>query len=174
MSSSNNGKKTLREFKDFIGFIQNLWGILSGISIFFPLSNVLFKVIPIRLTQDDPSGGWSYLSPQLVTAVSTMVTLFVLLWTFGQRGNLGDDTKNLNFSRHAWISLILGFVFLIRYLGIDASIYVLFYDPLGITHGDPGRFVGDIFLLLSYVGFFALVTRAFILLGMREYFGTKR
>jgi hypothetical protein len=170
MSSSNNGKKFLNEFKDFIDFIQNLWGILSGISIFFPLSNVLFKVIPIRSTQDDPSGGWSYLSPQLVTAVSTMVTLFVLVWTFGQRRNL-RATKKFNFSRHAWISLILGFISLVLYLGIDTSIYVLFYDPLGITHGDPGRFVGDIFLLLFYVGFFALVTRAFILLGMREYFG---
>ena len=170
MSSSNNGKKFLGEFKDFIGFIQNLWGILSGISIFFPLSNVLFKVIPIRSTQDDPSGGWSYLSPQLVTAVSTMVTLFVLVWTFGQRSDSQSPSKKSNISRRAWFSLILGFMSLILYLGIDATIYNLIYGPLEITHGDPGRFVGDIFLLLFYVCFFALVTRAFILLGMKEFF----
>ena len=170
MTSSNNGKNFLDEFRDFIGFIQNLWGMLAGISILFPLSNALFKVIPIRSTQDDPSGGWSYLSPQLVTSISTMITLFVLLWTFGQRHNFRTGTKKLNGSRHAWISLIIGFMSLVLYLGIDTTIYNLFYDPLAITHGDPGRFVGDIFLLLSYVGFFALVTRAFILLGMKEFF----
>ena len=173
MASSNNGKNFLDEFKDFIGFIQNLWGMLAGISILFPLSNVLFKVIPIRSTQDDPSGGWSYLSPQLVTAVCTMITLFVLLWTFGQRGKLLSQSKILNVSRQAWISLIIGFMSLVLYLGIDTTIYVLFYDPLGITHGDPGRFVGDIFLLFSYVSFFAFVTRAFILLGMKEFFGQR-
>ena len=144
--------------------------MLAGISIFFPLSNVFFKVIPIRSTQDDPSGGWSYLSPQLVTAVSTMITLFVLLWTFGQRSRFRIRSKNFNVSRQAWISLILGFISLVLYLGVDTTIYNLFYGPLEITHGDPGRFIGDIFLLLSYVVFFALVTRAFILLGMKEFF----
>ena len=99
MSSPNDGKKFLDEFTDFIGFIQNLWGILAGISIFFPLSNVLFKLILIRSTQDDPTGGWSYLFPQLVTPISTMFTLFVLLWTFGQRSDCHSPSKKSYFSR---------------------------------------------------------------------------
>jgi hypothetical protein len=100
-----------------------------------------------------------------------MITLFVLLWTFGQRRGFSRPFSKSNISVRAWISIILGFITLVFYLAIDTTIYNLFYAPLGITHGDPGRFVGDVLLLLTYVGFFALVTRAFILLGMKEFFG---
>ncbi|MDP2766416.1 MAG: hypothetical protein Q8O41_03045, partial [Candidatus Methanoperedens sp.] len=37
--------------------------------------------------------------------------------------------------------------------------------------GDPRRLIGDVILLLSYSTFFTLMTRAFMLLGMIEYYG---
>ena len=39
MTSSNQGTTVLKEFKDFTTFLQNLWGILAGVSVLFPLSN---------------------------------------------------------------------------------------------------------------------------------------
>lgn len=169
MVPPNQHKGFLNEFRAFLGFLRNLWGILSGVSLFFPLSNVLFKVMPMRSTQDDPSGGWSYISPGLVTSLTTMITLFILLWTFGQRRIFSNPAEMDSISRRAWVALTIGLLSLIIYLGLHTTIYELVYRPLGVTHGDPGAFVGDVFLLLSYAGFFALVTRAFVLLGMKEY-----
>jgi hypothetical protein len=48
--------------------------------------------------------------------------------------------------------------------------YNLIYEPLEINYGDPRAFIGDVFLLGSYVASFALITRAFMLLGMKEFF----
>ena len=169
MSQLSQDKGFLYEFRKFIDFLQNLWGLLSGISIFFPLSNVLLEVIPMRTTQDDPAGGWSYLSPALVTSLTTMITLFVLLWTFGQRRVILDSVQINAINRRAWVSIIIGLLSLIFYLGLHTAVLFYIYELLNITHGDPGAFLGDVSLFLSYAGFFALVSRAFVLLGMKEY-----
>ena len=42
---------------------------------------------------------------------------------------------------------------------------------LQINGGDPLRLIGDFLLLIFYGAFFALLTRAFMMLGMLEYFG---
>ena len=88
MTDSKKGTSFLKEFKNFIVFLQSLWGILAGISVFFPLSNVLIRVIPLSSIYDDPGGALTYFSPELVTAVTTLVTLFIVLWTFGNREKL--------------------------------------------------------------------------------------
>ena len=51
--TSNRGVTFLKELKDFIAFLQNLRGILAGISVFFPLSNVLIKLIPMKSMSED-------------------------------------------------------------------------------------------------------------------------
>lgn len=172
--STNHEGDFLTEFKQFVAFARNLWGVLTGVSIFFPLSNVLLKVIPVWSTQDDPAGGWSYLSFGLITSLTTIVTLFVLLWTFGQRFRLRNQPNGAFSTRRAWVSLITGIIALIFYLGLHTTVYDLFYDPLNLTHGDPGRFIGDVFLLLFYMAFFSLMTRAFTLLAMREFYNQGR
>lgn len=163
----------LEEFKHFIAFLQSLWGILAGISVLFPLSNVFIKLIPLRCLHDDPPGALGYLSPGLITAVATIITLFVILLTFGKRHNFKALTERGPIQRQAWLSFAFGLLALIFYFAVYFGIYPLYYEPYSIYDGDPRWLIGDFSLLLSYSTFFALVTRAFMLLAMIEYFGNR-
>lgn len=171
MGNSNQGTEFLSELKGFIHFLQSLWGILVGISVLFPLSNVLMKLIPLRNLHDDPSGALGYLSPGLVTAIATIITLFVILLIFSKRYNFKTLKKRGQIQRHAFLSFAFGLFALIFYFTIFFGIYSFFYEPYSITHGDPLLLIGDFTLLLSYSAFFALTTRGFMLLAMLEYFG---
>jgi hypothetical protein len=171
MKNSNKGTAFLVEFKDFIAFLQSLWGILAGISVLFPLSNVLIKLIPLRHLHDDPAGALGYLTPDLITVVATLITLFVVLVTFSNRHKFAALKERRLIQRRAWFSFAFGLLALIIYFTVYFGIYPLYYEPYGIYEGDPRWLIGDFALLLSYSTFFALVSRAFMLLGMIEYFG---
>ncbi len=75
----------LAEFGQFLGFLRNLWSALAGVSVLFPLSNVLAQLVPLGRW---PDGGFVQLAPPLVTAVATVASLFTLLWTYGRRDRL--------------------------------------------------------------------------------------
>ena len=63
---------------------------------------------------------------------------------------------------------------LVIYLVVYYGIYTAYYDPYGVMGDDPRHMIGDFLLLLSYGTFFAMMTRAFMLLGMLEYFAKPR
>ncbi len=170
MSSDATRNAFIDQFTDFLKFLQTLWGILAGISVFFPLSNVLIKIIPMNNIYDDPPGGLAYLDPALITALSTVATLFVILLTFRQRDSLRTRKQQSTIQQQAWIAFAVGFLGLLLYLVVYFGIYTAFYDPLGIMGGDPRRLIGDFLLLVFYGAFFAMITRAFVLLGMLEFF----
>ncbi len=170
MNADKAQNSFLGEFTNFLKFLQTLWGILAGISVFFPLSNVLLKLIPMNNIYDDPPGGLANLSPALITTLATVATLFVILVTFRQRRDLRTRTQRDAVQRQAWIAFGVGFAALLLYFVVYFGIYTAFYDPLGIMGGDPRRLIGDFLLLVFYGAFFALLTRAFVLLGMLEYF----
>ncbi len=170
MSTLNKpGQAFLNELKDFIAFLQGLWGILAGISVLFPLSNVLIEVIPLGQKLDTPT--FEYISPKLVTVVTTLIALFIILWTFGRRHDFKAQKKRGQIRQQAMLSFAFGLLALIIYFVAFYGIYTLFYAPLDIWSGDPRRLIGDIVLMLSYSAFFSLITRAFMLLGMIEFFG---
>jgi hypothetical protein len=81
--SPQRGAGFLSEFREFVNFLRILWGLLAEIFAFFPLSGVFLKVIPLRAYSDD--GEFNHLAPPLITAVATVVTLFVVLSPFGRR-----------------------------------------------------------------------------------------
>lgn len=64
MTSLRKGNIFIEEFKEFVSFLQSLWGILASISILFPLSNILFKVIPLQTIDQD--GVFIFISPTLI------------------------------------------------------------------------------------------------------------
>ncbi len=171
MSTANPQNSFLGEFTDFVKFLQTLWGVLAGISVFFPLSNVLLKVIPTNNIYDDPPGGLSYLTPALITTLATVATLFVILITFRQRSSLRTRSQRDAVQRQAWVAFGVGFLALLLYFVVYFGIYTALYDPFQINGGDPRRLIGDFLLLIFYGAFFALLTRAFVILGMLEYFG---
>ncbi len=164
MQTSPSGKGFLEELREFLQFLQSLWGLLAGISVLFPLSNVLVQVIPLRQFGDG-GGLWNF-SPQLVTTITTLSALFVILSTFGQRHTFKASGTRPRIQRQAWLSFTFGLLSLVVYLAVNA---LLVRAVLG--GGDPLWLLADTVLLLSYGAFFTLMTRAFELLAMMEYFG---
>ena len=172
MRTPNQGTTFLEEFKGFVAFLQNLWGILAGITVLFPLSNVLTKIIPLAQW---PEGGLAYFSPGLVAAVSTLVALFIIFWTYGQRHRFRLRRNRSSIQKQSRWSFVIGLSALVVYLAVHTLIGADFYfTALGWESGDLRRLVGDVILLCAYSAAFALITRAFVLLGMLEYFGKQK
>jgi len=165
---SPQGSRFLQEFKEFTTFLRNLWGILAGISILFPLSNVLMQIIPLGTFDDGCVLVW--FSARLFTTFATLVSLFLILWTFGQRHHFQTSKPKVIIQKQAWLSFGVGLAALITYLGVYYFIAISAYDILGWESADVRRLAGEIFLLVVYSAFFALLTRAFVLLGMIEFF----
>lgn len=158
---SERARAFLDELTAFVEFLQGLWGVLAGISVFFPLSNVFFTVIPMQPLE---KGGAFHLIPTgLVTALATLLTLFVLLSTFTRRKALKDV------NRKAWISLVSGVLVLIGYL-ILHEMKMNIFDIWGVESGHPFHLAFEIPMMLLYAMFFALTSRAFVLLGLLEFY----
>lgn len=165
----NKEFSTLEELRDFLRFYKNLWTILAGVSVFFPLSNLLMEVLPLSSWDE---GGWVYLSPRLVTVIVTVACLFVILLTFVQRKQYKAQKLRRFAQRKAILSFGIGAVALLVYVTVYYAISEGFYwNALKWGSADPRRILGDIILLLTYSAFFLLVTRAFMLLGLLEYPG---
>jgi len=162
----------LNELEEFLTFLKNLWGILAGISVFFPLSNVLLNAIPMRAYGVD-DGVFDQLAPNLINTIATVTTLFVILVTFTGRDQFQDANKRGAMLRNAWLSFGIGILSLIIYLVIHQAYREYAWEPWGWGSGDPRKLFAEIPLLITYVIFFSLMTRAFMLLGMIEYFGKK-
>ena len=163
----------LKEFRDFLVFLGNLWGLLAGVSVFFPLSNALLGKLPLKAYGEE-GGVYDHLSPPLITAVATVVTLFVLLATFIGRDRFGEINSRRVALRNAWVSFGAGVLFLIAYLVLHQVYLEFAWSKWGWGSGDPRKLFAEVPLMLSYVAFFSLLTRAFVLLGMIEYFGAKK
>jgi len=168
MNTSNPGTVFLKEFKDFIAFLQNLWGILAGISVLFPLSNAFLKIIPLKILNED--GVLVFFSPHLFTTIATLVSLFLILWTFSQRNKVKSSKGRTRTRRQAWFSFGVGISSLVIYIVIYFLISNIAYDVLGWESDDVRRLFGEAVLLIFYCSFFSLMTRAFMLLGMIEFF----
>ena len=176
MALTDNGTVFLKEFKDFIGFLKNLWGVLAGISVIFPLSNILIKAIPLHKWEGDIGTGALYsFSPSLVSVVASLIALFIIFGTYVQRHKIKNMKSNL-ILRKAGLLFLIGIFALIIYLLVYSLIsdYEIFWSWFKWTSDDPRRLLGDVILLVGYCLFFAAITRAFVLLGLIEFLGVKR
>lgn len=167
VESPPRGAEFLKEFREFTTFISTLWGILAGISVFFPLSSVVLKVIPLKAYEAD--GVFEHLLPPLITTVATVVTLFVILSTFGRRDQF-RGTGRSKARRQAWLSMGIGMAALMAYISVHQVYAQYGYAYFGLGSGDPRKLFFEIPLLLAYTVFFSLLTRAFMLLGMAEFY----
>jgi hypothetical protein len=161
----------LDELKAFVRFLGGLWGLLAGLSVFFPLSNVLVRVIPLEAY--GAGGVFDRISPDIITTAATVVALFVILATFsGRRAFQRPDRRRVG-RRDAWLSLGVGILFLLAYIALHQTYAESAWEPWGWGSGDPRKLLVEVPLLLTYTTFFSALTRAFMLLGMIEYFGTR-
>jgi hypothetical protein len=160
----------LAELRAFLDFLKNLWGLLAGVSVFFPLSNILLGAIPMRAYVDD--GVFDQLAPALITTLATVVVLFVVLVTFIGRRRFAAAAQRRRILRDAWVSFGVSMLSLLGYLVIHTVYREYAWEPWGWGSGDPRKLLAEIPLLITYGIFFALLTRAFMLLGMIEYFSS--
>lgn len=164
------GTAFLEELRAFVAFLGSLWGLLAGISVFFPMSNVLVKVIPLGEYGED-GGVYDHFRPPLVTAVATVVTLFLILSTFVRRDAFKAPESAGRIERQAWLSFGGGVAALVAYLVIHTAYAQYAWSAWGWSSGDPRKLFAEVPLLAAYCAWFALITRAFLLLAMREFFG---
>ena len=172
MNNSQEEITSIDELKQFTKFLQSLWATLAGISVLFPLSNVLAKVIPLAQW---PEGGLALISPTLVTAISTVTCLFIILWTFGRRQQFTNAKRRRLINRQSALSFVVGGIGLMVYLiGHYAVVQNFYYVMFNWANNDPRQVFGDLLMLIAYCVFFAFMTRACMLLGMLEYYGSNR
>jgi hypothetical protein len=158
------------EFRAFLEFLRSVWGAFAGASVFFPLSNELLDAIP---HSPDVFYMLDYIGNfvELLTSLTTLGCFFVILWTFGQRHRVERGSRRRVY-RRAWLALGAGVVSLFLYLllySIAASGgHDVILGPLSES-GDPAVTLYELTMLLLYVGFFSLLTRSFVLLGLVEY-----
>lgn len=153
--------------KRFTAFLHSLWGILAGISVFFPLSNSLIKK-GVPLAKWDESGGFAILPVELVTAITTLAAIFVVFWTYGQRDMFRSGSHRPRVS--ATRSFIVGVASLVLYVAGYCLMQRDFHTVLGWDSEDVRRLLFDLILLVLYAASFCLITRAFTLLAGVEYF----
>ena len=159
----------LREFQSFLTFLGTLWGLLAGISVFFPLSNVLLEAVPMRPYGED-GGVYNHIPPPLIVGLATVVTMFILLRTFLDRVRFRNPHVAQSAVRQAWISIALGISALLGYLVLHQVYLEYAWPEWNWGSDDPRKLLVEVPLTLAFIAFFSLVTRAFVLLGMIEYF----
>jgi hypothetical protein len=158
------GQAFLQELREFLQFLRSLWGVLAGISVLFPLSNTVVTVIPFG-NNDHP---FHNLSPAVVTVVTMLTCIFLTFATFGRRSRFASAKRR---GRYAWSARVC-FVGALVALGV----YVLgpngLYRVLITNNPDVegGIAAYDGLLATLYVVTFALLTQAFLVLAMLEYF----
>jgi hypothetical protein len=94
------GQRFLVELQEFLSFLHSLWGVLSGVSLLFPLSNLFFDVLPVGKF----ALPFLRLSPEAVTTVATLTCLFVVLTSFSRRREFRAAAPRRRFARVARVS----------------------------------------------------------------------
>jgi hypothetical protein len=167
MSTGQGTEATLGEFRQFLDFLKSLWAMLAGTSVLFPLSNQFAQVVPLSKW---PEGGFFHLAAPVVTGISTLATLFLILWLFARREEMSRPDVWRSLPAKALMSFVVGVASLLLYLLVEYLISQDFYfNVLGWESDDLRCIVGDFVLLITYATSFTFVTRAFVLLGLREY-----
>jgi hypothetical protein len=163
----------LDELQDLLDFLRNLWGILAGITIFFPLSAAFLQLVPVeyRWHTDDYMRGFSYFKPHMVIAITTILIIFAMFWLASHRAQFKPRKRKV-MQRWALRCLIGGIFSLIFYLvAYEAFADITYVQE--IYGGNPALIPYDLLLLAAYAGFFVLLTMAFTILGMIEYYAEK-
>jgi hypothetical protein len=152
------GQSFLEELRDFLAFLRSLWGLLAGISVLFPLSNVLISVIPI----DGGGNPFQNIAPSTVTTLTTLSCIFTTFATFGRRSQFSDPERRRRYGWAARLSFGAALVTL--------AVYTLTYHDLYdlVRNGQASLYDGLYAAL--YLASFVLITRAFLVLAMLEYF----
>jgi hypothetical protein len=164
------GTSYLRELRAFLAFLASLWGTLTAVSLAFPLSNVFVRVIPLE--GNESFNPLALLPSAPIASTATLVTLFLVLVTFGRRHELRVAARRARVRRGAVISFVVALAALALYfVGLQAVQDGLYGRTGGIpVYKTALLAAGDVVFAVLYTVFFALTTRGFMTLAMLEYF----
>ncbi|MEV2237158.1 hypothetical protein [Micromonospora sp. NPDC049891] len=130
----------------------------------FPLSNAFLAVIPV----DDGGRPFQDLPPAVVSAVTMLTCIFLTFATFGRRDRFADPRSRGRYARSARICFAAALAALAGYVLAPSGLY------RALITDSPDSAIGlalyDGLFAALYVVTFALLTRAFLLLAMLEYF----
>jgi hypothetical protein len=138
------GRTALAELREFLAFLRSLWGILAGVTVVFPISNLLTAVLPLL-----PG------SERLSTVLATLFSLFAIFVVFALRhvdlnDEYGGEDSGLFIVASIWI-FVGGAGVLIAYLYVRL-------EPLATG-----------LVPVLYATVFGLFAAAFTLLALVEY-----
>jgi len=132
--------------------------------VFFPLSNLLTDVVPLG----DNDKPFHDLSPTLIAVLTTLTCIFLTFATFGRRVQFADGPRRKRYARSARLSFLAGLILLALYVQLPHSLYEAWITNASDPEGGIALYDG--LLAALYIASFALITRAFLLLAMLEYF----
>lgn len=165
MDKNGTSRSFLEDLEELLKFLKSLWGTLGGISVFFPLSNTLLQAIPLS------SEVIFAFTPGLITALASVFTVYFVFDSFVRRFELINKPEGPKLFRSAaWRWLWAGTAMLIAYLVLYAFKPEIMWEWLQITSDDARQTFYDIPLMVLYTGFFICLTKAFMLLGMIEFY----
>lgn len=139
--------------EEFLDFLKTTWGLLAGISVFFPLSNKLLNVVPIPKGQE-----------QATTTFSTIACIFFVYAAFNFL-NLVLSLKRNKFAFNTALVLILILSLCSFYAGYNGFSDLLNGSFQPSAYSDPRRNI----YVFSSVG----LTAGFTFMGMFQYLRQK-
>ena len=146
------------DLQSFIKYMASLWGVLGGVTVVFPLADVLLNVIPL------PVDGYHKSTAPIAIPITSLVALFTLFFTFVER-----DKAQFATARRSAVFFIFAMFFLLAFMLLEhfeESLRVRLFPTLDSTDDYVLLLVG---VVPFYVAFFACVTRAFAILALIEF-----
>ena len=149
------------EVQGLLTFLKSFWGILTGISLFFPVIATVINIQPI----------WTAVIPEYqILILSMLINMFNILFTFSLRFKYQNASRE-TLLRRARLDLSIGLIGIIIYMFILHAMPPAWHNMWETS--DIVRYANDVFILISYSAFFLSVSKAFMLLGFIEYFQLK-
>jgi hypothetical protein len=149
-----------------IEYLSSLWGLASGLSLLFPLSNALLQAVPNTVfIEVQPKTA---LTPALLTTFATIMSLFSILLVISTRREIAKSKSfGMALNRMRVFAVIaFGFaIFVLLLYTATADTYRRSYERISDSLKNQGEMIG----FFGYPLIFASFTTAFTLLGLREY-----
>ncbi|NPV77766.1 MAG: hypothetical protein HPY59_15510 [Anaerolineae bacterium] len=167
MNTMQRANLILKDLKNFTAFLGNLWGGFAVFSIIFPFVNNLVRIIPLRLAKDN--GVLLWFTPELFTAIATLISLSIILAIYRSRNGFILQANLDRLHNLSWKSFGLGVTLLLVYLTFYFFLRSNITLEIQAQTPDSRRLLVEAVLLFLYSGSFAMITRGFALLATGEY-----
>lgn len=168
MEHSQKKAGVFQEFLDFITIRTAFGGLLAVWTVFLPLLNNSFQVLPLKEYGVD-NGVFDILTPTWITVITTTITLVALLSIFAMRASFCGFGKR-DARRKALISISISIAMLALYTVAHQIYQEYAYFSLGVVHHSLQQLYFEVPLLILYATFFSHLTQTSMLLAIIRFY----